>query len=437
VTPPPVRTLVRWSLLALAILAVATLLAALGTHAWGAHRLRVARAELARHSSPPARPASSTPLPDHLNGARWLVAGGQAVICTDEDYKVYGVLADRPAATWTDEEMERARRILDEQQPALDLLLHSGALTRFDLGIDGGAANHSEIDFLSVIRGLRLLALQARVAWFDSRTATYLEALAAISRSADGLLRSPVVMATTVGSAAARWTVWAASEMVSDPCVPAEEIERLHTLLPGEDPVTCSDATLVRAVADLADKGLAYREGRHEPNVSWSLPFWVANRFLVEDLVVAEVLDRWNRQIAMGRLPGAQWPPEPASVIWDDAGWPHRLALNGTIVLNLFNERARAQAAATELRQLRTALELRASSPDGLHAGACADIDPGPPLPLTGGALACSFDRSRGVIVIDVPGGAETLIGHTTLANRAEHLLPMELAVGPRNELCR
>lgn len=433
---PLVRKLVRWSLMGVAGLALTALIGALATHAWGAHRLKNARADFDTRWGEIANPPRAPQVPEHLNGARWLVAGGQAIICSIEDLKFYGVLADRPARTWSDAEMSRAKRILHEQEAALELLLQSGSCDAFQLENGGLRANHHETDFLSIVRGLRLLVLHARIAWYEGRPMECLEALNAVSRAADGLMRTPVVMGSILGSGSARWVVWAASEVVSDPCTSSAVLARLRASLPSLEPVHAYDVTMAHSVAEVAREGLDYVEDFHDPSMGWSLPFWVSSPFLFEDLVVAENLDRWNRFLAAGQTPAAHWPPNPTAKIWGDPAWPPWLALGGTVTPNLFSVRVRAQTATTELHQLRLALDLRSAAPDGLVPDACAAVENGPPTALTGEPVTCRYDRERSAIIIDVPGGVDAIRGHSAIANRAEHLPPMELTVGSRDELC-
>ncbi|MEE4270448.1 MAG: hypothetical protein V2I67_02155 [Thermoanaerobaculales bacterium] len=435
--PPPVRTLVGWGLTSLTLLAAAAIVAALGIHAWGVHRLDTAQAVFDSRWGELVDPPIPSQVPDHLNGARWLVAGGQAVICTMEDYKFYGVLADRPARSWSDTELAHARRILHEQRAALDILLRSASFDAYHFGNGGLRPRHHEIDFLSIIRGLRLLVLHARLAWYDGRPMQCLEALEVVGRAADGLMRTPVVMASTLGSGSVRWVVWAAADVVADPCATMAVLDRLRAGLPSVDPVHANDITMACSVAEIARDGLGYVEDFHDPSMGWSLPFWISNHFLFEDLFVAEILNRWGRYLELCRQPAARWPPNPSSEIWGDPAWPPWLALAGTITPNLFAGRARAQTAATELQQLRLALDLRSSSPTGLDRGICGRVEASQSTPLTGEPVVCRFDDERQVIVIDVPQGTETLIGHATLDNRSEHLFPIELVIGPTRELCR
>ena len=424
------RRLLRWSALGIGALVITAGLGSLALHTYGSHRLEKVRTDLEARWGQLAQVTPSPPIPDHENGARWLMAGGQAIMCSIEDQKFIGYLSGRSARGWTNTEEARARWILHEQQSALRILVRSGSFDAFHLGANGSRANYEEIHFLSIVKGLRLLTLEARLAWSEGRTSDSLAALNAISRAADGLLRTPIVMTSTTGSAATRWSAQAAADIVSDPCTATETLEELRDVLPSEDPIHRGNITLAVAVFEIADDGLDYIEGFHDPSMGWSIPFWVSNRYLVEDLVVAEILERWGRYLEIGQQPAAHWPPDVGRSIWGDSSWPPWLALTGTFIPNLINDRVRTQAASTELRQLRAALDLRLASPDVLEPAACELLDDDRPTALTGEPITCRYDDERGVIVIEVPKAEQTLNAFVAPDNQAAQLPPIELPVG-------
>ncbi len=423
------HTLIRYIAAGVAVLVIATLLGALAIHLYGSHRLTTARTALdARWGHLILREPPPT-VPEHENGARWLVAGGQAIICTLEDQRFFGGLADRPARSWSDTERTRAIRILREQRPALDILIRSGSFSSFQLGRNGSKANHAEIDFLSVSLGLRLLVLEARVAWYEGRQSDCLAALNSVGRAADGLMRTPMVMTSTIGSAAARWSLWVATDIVGDPCSEATTLRETLAILPSVDPVHCNDITMAVSVTELADERMDYIEEFFDPSVGWSVPFWIPNRFLFEDLFIAGLIERWGRFLDLAHQPAAQWPSDVGHSIWRDTAWPKWLAMTGTITPNLLSGRARAQAASTEMQQLRFAFDLRLASPNGLDPNACDLSADATPTALTGQPLACRYDESQGIILIEAPGAAEPLPSLSTGSNRAARLPPLELVL--------
>ncbi len=214
--------------------------------------------------------------------------------------------------------------------------------------------------------GLRLLTLEARLAWSEGRTADGLAAINAIGRSTDGLLKTPIVMTSTIGSAATRWAVLSTTDFVGDPCTSVSTLEKLREILPTEDPIHRSSVTLAVAIAEIADEGLRYIDDDHDPSMGWSIPFWVSNHYLFEDLFVAGILDRWGRHLEFGRLPAARWSPDAATSIWDDSSWPPWLALAGTVTPNLLGATARAQAATAQLQQVELAIDTRIAALQGL-----------------------------------------------------------------------
>jgi hypothetical protein len=425
--------------LAVAVLAGGLVLAALAAfafHAYGAHRRERARmsfearwGDLARYSPPP-------PVPDHENGARWLTAGGRAILCSLEDQKFYSRLSAEPVRDWTDTERSRAQWILHEQQNALKILLRAGEFDSFHLGAPGLRPTHEEIDSLSIIKGLRLLMLESRLAWSEGRSADSLAALAVVGRAVDGLLQTPVVMASILGSAAGRWFAGSAAELVRDPCTAEAELDTLCAALPSQDAVHSGNVTLAVAISEIGDEGLAYIDDLHDPSLGWSVPFWVSNRYLLEDLIIAEIVERWGRHLDLGQVPAARWPAGAVDVIWGDNHRPPWIALAGTFFPNLVSVLAREQAADTELQQLRAAIELRLASPSGLDSEACRFFADQTPTALTGEPVTCRPDLERGVIVIEVPGAQETLVDQVATDNDAGRIAAIELPVGPRRTLC-
>lgn len=414
----------------LGVLVVSTALSLFSLHLYGAHRLEKARSDFAAHWGHLVLDPSPISLPDHLNGARWLMAGGQAIICSIEDQEFIGALSGKPARGWTDTEQARARWILHEQQNALAILLRSGSFPTFHFGRDGARATYDEIDFLSTVMGLRLLTVEARLAWSEGRASDCLAALDAVNRAADGLLRTPVVLTSALGSGAIRWSSSAAADLVSDPCTSMAAIEEIQHILPSEDPIHSSNITLASSIAEIADEGLDYVEDFHDPSMSWSLPAWVSNRFLLEDLVVAEILERWSRFLEIGQRPAADWPADAGRSAWGDAAWPQWIALTGAYMPNLLSARVRAQAASTDLQQIRAAIDLRLASPEGLDVNACSLVEDTRPTALTGKPIGCGYHEDRGTIVIEVPGAEQTLSAFVSAGSHASRFLPIEIPVG-------
>jgi hypothetical protein len=430
------RRLLRLTGAAAAALVLIGLVGALSLHAYGSYRLDRARAEFDAAWGH----LTSVPVPpdfrEHENGARWLAAGGFALVWSLDDQKFIGELSGRSTKTWTDTDVSRARWILHEQQNALSLLLRSGTFEKFHIGAVGEATRHDQIPLIDIIKGLRLLTVEARLAWHEGRTADCLAALGAVGRASDGLMKTTVVISSYAGAAAMRWAASGAAEIVTDPCAEPVILEELRTVLPVEDPTYWADKTMATQVAEIATEGLDYIEDFHDPSVGWSLPFWVLNRYLLEDLFVAQILDRWNRYLEVGQGPAADWPERPGDEIWGDAAWPPWLALAGSITPNMLSGRAQAQAASTEMQQLLVALDLRLAAPAGLESDACGLVDLGSPTALTGEAVTCRYDVDLAAIVIEVGGAEGTLESHTSAGNHNSRFRPVVIPVGRRAELC-
>jgi len=107
--------------------------------------------------------------------------------------------------------------------------------------------------------------------------------------------------------------------------------------------------------------------------------------------------------------------------------------MNGSYTPNLLSARVRAQAASTELQQLRAALDLRLASPDGLDDDACSLMEDTRPTVLTGEPISCHYDEKRQLIVIKVPGAEKALSAFVAAGNHASRFPPIELPVGGCN----
>lgn len=431
-----IRKLAWWTALGIAAIMVASLLGSFALHTYGAYRLASALRDFSETWGPLAVYEPPPHVPDDENGGTWLVAGGEAIVCSAEDRRFYGQLSDRPAAAWSEAERSRARWILHEQQNALGILVRSGSFNTFSLNTNGVRATYESIDFSSIVMGLRLLVLEARLAWSEGRTADALAALNAVSRAADGLLRTPIIIMSSIGSASDRWAAAVASDIVSDPRATDTTLESVRTVLPIEDPIHRANITLAVSIAEMADEGLRYIEDSYDPSMGWSLPFWISNRYLLEDLYVAGTLEAWGRHLEIGRTPAAQWSPAAIEAVWEAPSWPSWLALKGDYTPNLLTATARGQAASTELQQLRVALDLRLTAPEGLGPAACGLIGEGPPTALTGGPIVCRFDADHCAILIEVPGAEDALRSFVPSGTRAAQLLPIAIPVTLRGESC-
>jgi len=430
-----VRRLLLWAALGIVVIVAASLVGSFAVHTYGAARLASARAEFGERWGRLVQP-DPPPVADNENGGSWLVAGGAAIVCSAEDRRFYGQLSDRSPRSWTDAERSRARWILDQQQNALEILIRSGDFDAFDLRVDGARATYQSIDFSSIVMGIRLLVLESRLAWSEGRTAGALAALNAVGRAADGLLRTPIIAVSIVGSAAERWAAAVAAEIVSDPRTTDATLRHLRTVLPTEDPVRWSNITLATAISEMADEGLGYIEAPYDPSLGWSIPFWISNRYLLEDLYVAGTLEAWMRHLELGRTPASQWSPDDIEAVWRSPSWPDWLALTGAYSPNLVAAAARAQTASTELQQLAVALELRLAAGEDVGPDACGLVGDLPPTALTGGPAVCRFDPVRCVIVIEVPGADGALRPFAPSNSPAAHLRPIEIPVTSGREGC-
>ena len=238
------------------------------------------------------------------------------------------------------------------------------------------------------------------------------------------------MLTLTIGSAATRWTTDAATSLVIDRCSTSRTLVRLRNALPSEDPVHRGNHTLATLIATVADEGLHYVDDLHDPSLGWTIPFWVSNRYLVEDLVIAGALESWNRYLELGQIPAADWPPDTTLTTWEGTSWPPWIAMGGTWTPNLLGIWARAQAASSQLQLLDLAIELRLASPSGIDRDACGMVGFSSPTALTGGPIECRFDEDRGAIVLDLPRAETTLQQHLSKTSSAAVFPVIVLPVG-------
>lgn len=425
-----VRKLLWWSAATTVVIVLAVVIAAIAVHRTGVHRRHEARRAFDADWGHLLRDEPTIEVPEHLNGARWLAAGGVAVICTIDDQKFFGELSIRPSSGWSDAELSRAKWILHEQQHALRILLRSGSFDQFELGRPGTILRHDEIPLMDLIKGIRLLLMEARLARAEGRYGDGAAALVAAGRAADGLLRTRVVIASVLGAAAVRWSASATAEYLADPELPAAALTELRRGLPVEDPILQTEITIALQVDEIAAEGLAYTDDVHDPSMAWSVPFWVASRPLLEDLCVAGIVDRWRRYLELGRRPALEWPADAGIAILNSESWPSWLAMSGTISPNIWSIGARAQAARVDQRLATLALDLLLENGGRPGPDACSQFASEPAAELTGGEIRCGRDLDRGALVIDVPGAERALAGHLPAHNPMARALRIVIPLG-------
>ena len=427
------RKLIVAAVAVVAVLTALTAVAAVVLHLHGKARLEAARQAFEERWGHLEAPSPRASLSDPGNAARWLESGGRSLQVTLDDHLFYTELMARPGAAWTDAERAQARRILDEQRESLAELLQSGATAAFRLAADGPAARGDETDYLEVISAIRLLVLEARLAWREGRRDDCLAALDALGRNADGLLRTPTLLALSLGAAAQSWTAGAAADVVGDPCADAATLRAVRDRLPSEDAIVSANRTLAGSIAEIADEGLRYIEDVHDHSMGWSIPFWISSRYLLEDLVVAAALEAWSRYLELGQVPVSRWPADAANAVWAGSDWPPWVALAGDVTPNLLPVWARAQAASSRLAQLRFAVDLRLASPGGVDVETCGRAGPPPVAVVTNTPVACRFDAGLDAVVVEVSDGEVVLARHFERGNLSALLPAIVIPAGSRD----
>lgn len=177
------RWWLRWVVRVLLVLVVLLLGTALLVRVYGQHRLARVRtsAEQAfagltlERCAPPSSLASEDPAP-------LLRAGSVAWSTAEQDIGFLAQLSARPAATWSEEERQRARSLLARETTALDLLQHAGELSVPAANLLQGQANVPDHrTLIGYLRSSRMLAVHSQLAWHAGELAQARRSLAALA----------------------------------------------------------------------------------------------------------------------------------------------------------------------------------------------------------------------------------------------------------------
>jgi hypothetical protein len=144
-------------------------------------------------------------VPEDDNAAHWVLAAAAAI-----DEEAYAETAERlgdllccDLGEWTEPERRAARRILDRQVEAVELLPRIAAASRSDFGLPYGDGweelVHGMPEWIQVVRLTRLAALAARTGLDDASAARYLAATGALASTAEALCSEPLLVPMILG----------------------------------------------------------------------------------------------------------------------------------------------------------------------------------------------------------------------------------------------
>lgn len=401
---PSRGTLLRTVVLALAVLVILLLAANLVLLRVGHARLREAQAELtARAGVTGLASFERRRIPDDVNAARWLEAGGAALVWSPETRRTIGDATTSPVSAWSPEQMVAVRAALEECRPAFDLLQRAVGLPESSFGIRYREGASAELpDLLQLISVGSALMVEARVAFADGDPERAVRALRPLSRLAVALEEEPLLITELVGIACERMLLTVVAEAASADAPWAFEptlLAHLEATVPRHDLAT----VLRQAIAFEGLSSSSIVVGHAEEMSSLSA---LARRFLrlVPSLASSEVLAQLVWWMELSEVPSCsaperfeQKPPQ---------GFVARLPRS--VVPSLKSAIVRNQAVLA-LRQLTfAALEVRTTAAmTGAYpadAGSVAAL--ASPSPLTGRPVAYRVGPDRRAL-LDLPGAAE------------------------------
>ncbi len=155
-------------------------------------------------------------IPDEENAAKWLAGGAGAVVWSMAEKAAVGTASGRPISEWDQETEATVREALDRHRGALDTMSVAVGIeqTSFDIRYSDGT--EAELpDLLEILRAVRLLACQARIAFADGNPEGGLVALATMNRMASSLYKESSLITFMIAVAAERIMLVQAAEAVS------------------------------------------------------------------------------------------------------------------------------------------------------------------------------------------------------------------------------
>ena len=333
------------------------------------------------------------PVAEAENGARWFVAGAQALILSDADWDLVNRRIRTLGEPWPPQDQEAIVALLEAQSGALELLQRAGELDSGDFGIDYERWFEAELpNFVELLQAGRVLAV--RCDWeeqsgdLEAATAT----LRTLERLAATQLHEPPVIGLLAGSAVERIYLDRLESLLQRIDDPAE-LQRLRA-----DLDHLSDAALDPRVpfsADIAVTSAWIRERGPFTEATFVANFdpeadavlrGLLRRAGYADLVAAVQLEaamamlaRWEDPLAEAHE--AAFLPDGRRRSWV----PGADRLAAFVTPNFSDAMRRAQATRSARALARTALDLRQT---GLEAGAYPPRLEDPPVSEYSGETA-------------------------------------------------
>lgn len=410
----------RRAAVVLAIGLVVLLAASLGLVVYGEWRLARAteRFEATLGSSDLER-FMRPELPAAENAATWLQAGAAAIVVSED--RGFDDLRARGAAPWGEEATGLARRLVEDNGPALELLWRAVGCAGSSYELDYRLGPQTNLPpLVDLLMASRLLAIDGRLALVDGDMGRLRLDLATLDRLADSLAEESLLITALLAMGVDR-----------------EYLHLVHRLVTGGG----GEALLAEIEAALAgrERQAAFLrslagDGSMVPRSSaWMLqepgggPLGWARRQLArpaEKLLLADLLDEYS---AIGELAAMPWPEVvAASEARIAAGFPRFFAVS--LYPNLVDGVGKLKAGQSVTQLALEAIRYRrALARDGAYPTARpALVDP-----YTGGEVRVEH-RPDGGVSLEVPGGLDLWhVSHPKQSRPGLHRFSWTLPAAP------
>ena len=201
------------------------------------------------------------------NAARWLQAGGAAIVCTQEENLRLTELTFSPFEEWGIEDQRFAKKLVNRNEKAFELMAKAVPLDGSNYGLDYTNVLEIELpNLLHLLRGAKMLQVRARLAFAEGDADAGLNDLTTISRLVDSLRDDDVLIFALVGIASEKILLGGVRDSLESGALRSAEsrealLERLALLIPADDLL----ATMHRLTAlDAAAMTFALRQGRYD-----------------------------------------------------------------------------------------------------------------------------------------------------------------------------
>lgn len=293
----------RWRrlLVGAALMLIGLLAVAMGVKVAGALRLRTAesrfRADVGSLDLTSYGPASTE---TGREAARRLTGAAQAIVLPQDAERnaLLGMVGTSPGR-WTPEQRSRLEAVLADNATALTLLREVPARGPVTLSIAYSQGVEAKLpNLLDAMNAAKLVHLDALLALERGEMARALGDVETLGAMASAFERESALIVGLIGIAVERQQVITVREVMADPRLRTEDVDRLRRSLPAEDLRTAFRRAMGMEAASVAR---LVREGRPEDWRNFGeppVPGWRAATAVAGDLIVARHLQRVHAIVA-------------------------------------------------------------------------------------------------------------------------------------------